>query len=75
MKIEKLVKMANEIAMFFDGDPDRAAALEGFIAHLKRFWDPRMRSQLIAGFDSGSTVGLTPLVAKALTERREQLEN
>ena len=47
-----LVHMANQIGAFFQAEPDRAAALEGIAGHLKRFWDPRMRSQILAWFDS-----------------------
>lgn len=47
MDAHKLVKMANEIASFFDAEPDRQAAVEGVAGHLKRFWDPRMRRELL----------------------------
>lgn len=41
----KLVRMANQIAAFFDTQPhaDAAAATAD---HLTEFWDPRMRAQL-----------------------------
>jgi len=37
MDAHKLVKMANEIAAFFEAEPDRAVMLEGVAGHLQRF--------------------------------------
>ncbi len=39
--------MANEIGAFFESEPDRAIAMEGVAGHIKRFWDPRMRRELL----------------------------
>ena len=45
MSPEKMVQMANQIAVFFDSQPggEPAAAVA---AHLRDFWEPRMREQL-----------------------------
>jgi formate dehydrogenase subunit delta len=48
MNIERLVAMANDIAAFFDAEPDKAVAAEGVRFHISRFWDPRMRREIIA---------------------------
>ncbi|MFO0632726.1 MAG: formate dehydrogenase subunit delta [Nannocystaceae bacterium] len=72
MKIDKLVKMANEIAAYFDADPDRNAAADGLASHLSRFWEPRMRTQLLAWADEGGE-GLAPLVREVIATRRPQL--
>ncbi len=72
MDLAKLVKMANEIGMFFEADPDRAAGLEGVAGHLARFWEPRMRRELLAHVDSGGD-GLRPLVLEAVRANRERL--
>jgi formate dehydrogenase subunit delta len=48
MKIEKLVKMANDIGNFFDSETDKEIAAEGVKNHLLRSWDPRMRKAIIA---------------------------
>ena len=53
MNIERLVAMANDIAAFFDADPDRAVAAEGVRFHISRFWDPRMRREIIAHVQQG----------------------
>ncbi len=43
MDAHKLVKMANQIASYFEAEPDRAVRLESIAGHIKRFWAPRMR--------------------------------
>ncbi|HVH29537.1 MAG TPA: formate dehydrogenase subunit delta [Vicinamibacterales bacterium] len=53
MRIERLVAMANDIGAFFDAEPDKAEAAKGVANHLKRFWDPRMRRQLVAHYRDG----------------------
>jgi formate dehydrogenase subunit delta len=63
MKIDPLIKMANQIASFFDGegghDPAEAAKLVAI--HLRRYWEPRMRSQMIEYFQSTGGEGLHEL--------------
>jgi formate dehydrogenase subunit delta len=65
MDIHHLVKMANDIAGFFTSNPDHEAAVHSTSQHLKSFWDPRMRNQLIeyAGRDG---CGLTPIAREAV---------
>lgn len=48
MEIERLVKMANDIGAFFRADPDRQEAARAVATHLKKFWDPRMRREIVA---------------------------
>ena len=45
--------MANDISAFFAAYPDRGEAARNVATHLKRFWDPRMRRQIVAHFQSG----------------------
>ena len=73
MDAHKLVKMANEIAAFFDADPDRAVALAGIAGHLKRFWDPRMRRELLRWQDEHAGEGLKDSVRDALVAHRDKL--
>jgi len=47
MDIHRLIKMANEIGAFFESAADRADAVKSIATHLRNFWDPRMRTQLI----------------------------
>jgi formate dehydrogenase subunit delta len=55
VNIEHLVTMANDIAAFFDAEPDQAVAAEGVRNHIARFWDPRMRREIIAHLAAGGT--------------------
>jgi formate dehydrogenase subunit delta len=57
-----LVTMANEIAAFFAGE-DPASAAENVANHLRRYWDPRMRRQIVEHASNGGE-GLSA-VAKA----------
>jgi formate dehydrogenase subunit delta len=68
VNIERLVAMANDIAAFFDSDPDQAVAAEGVRSHIARFWDPRMRREIIAhAATGGAGMSATALAAiKAL---------
>ena len=59
-KIEKLVRMANQIADFFVPYPD-AEAVAGVREHIRSFWTPGMREELLAFFAAGG-VGLKPRV-------------
>lgn len=72
MDVAKLVKMANEIGAFFQADPDRGVAIEGMVGHLQRFWDPRMRRELLAWLDGGGE-GLSPFARDAVTAGRGRL--
>lgn len=47
MDIAVLVRMANDIGHFFDAYPDKDRAAGAIAAHLKQFWDPAMRRQLV----------------------------
>jgi len=59
MSPDKLIYMANQIGKFFaaqDRD-DGARAWEGIATHLRRFWDPRMRNEIIAKVEAGEARG------------------
>jgi formate dehydrogenase subunit delta len=46
MESENMVHMANQIALFFASYPhDEAVA--GVLDHFQKFWEPRMRKQII----------------------------
>ncbi len=73
MNIHHLIKMANEIGAFFESEPDRSVAMEGVAGHIKRFWDPRMRRELLGWVDEHGGEGLKELVLLALRENRDKL--
>ncbi len=77
MDLDNLVHMANRIGAFFAAQPDRDEALAGIADHLKKFWDPRMRTQILAvldGADGGEASGLSEIVLAALRAHREKLQ-
>lgn len=69
MNIERLVRMANDIGNFFKAEPDHAAAVDGVATHLRRFWDPRMRKEIVAYVDGGGA-DLMDLVREAVLKLR-----
>lgn len=62
MSPEKMVAMANQIATFFDSQPGEAPPK--IADHLRDFWEPRMRAQLLTYIETGGT-GLKPSAVKA----------
>jgi formate dehydrogenase subunit delta len=65
VKVERLVAMANDIAAFFSGEPDRDEAIAGTLQHLSRFWDPRMQRQIAAHAREGGE-GLSEVAQAAV---------
>jgi formate dehydrogenase subunit delta len=57
--------MANDIAAFFASEPDEESAAEQVAYHLKKFWEPRMRSEIRRCLDQGGA-GLSPLARRAV---------
>jgi formate dehydrogenase subunit delta len=53
MNIPHLVSMANDISAFFDGEVGPVEAPASVALHISRYWDPRMRSQIIAHAATG----------------------
>lgn len=64
---DRLVTMANQIGMFFASQGPDAA--EATAIHLRRFWDPRMRTAIIAHLEAGGA-GLGPLAREAVERLR-----
>ncbi|MET0942967.1 MAG: formate dehydrogenase subunit delta [Mesorhizobium sp.] len=67
---EKLVYMANQIAAFFGSAMPQDQAVAGIADHLNKFWEVRMRRQLLEIIDAGG-VGLSPLVIEAASQVRK----
>jgi formate dehydrogenase subunit delta len=70
---EHLVKMMNEIAAFFATESGPELAPLDIATHLKKFWEPRMRAQIVAHQAQGGA-GLSPLARAAVeTLSQEQI--
>lgn len=70
MNIERLVAMANDISRYFAAEPDAAAGVDGVATHLKRYWEPGMRKQIVAHLAAGGE-GLEPLAKKGVEKLAE----
>jgi formate dehydrogenase subunit delta len=68
MSPDKLAHMANQIGKFFAHRPEDTAAAD-IADHLRKFWDPRMRRQIIAILDQSGDK-LDPAVKKAVEALR-----
>lgn len=73
MDTNHLVKMANQIGDFFDAWPDRAEAAGEIVNHLRKFWSPCMRSELLQHVDDRQGEGLKEFVLSAIRMHREKL--
>ena len=69
MNVDRLVAMVNDIAAFFMGEAG-AEAPAAVANHLQRFWEPRMRSQIIAAYrnDPSSLRNLSETGRAAIVE-------
>ena len=62
---DRLVYMANQIGWFFKSQ-GAGKSVPGIAEHIKKFWDPRMRSAILAHLEKGGA-GLDPDVKEAIT--------
>ena len=65
MDIDKLVKMANQIAANSDYGSDKEKIAAVVADHLKRFWTPEMRAAVIEGH-SKKLLDLSPVAVRAV---------
>jgi formate dehydrogenase subunit delta len=65
MDIDKLVRMANQIAANFDYGADKTKVAAGVADHLTRFWTPSMRAAVIEAHKK-KTISLSPVAARAV---------
>lgn len=64
---EHLVKMANDIGAFFESEGVRDVAIAAIAAHIRRFWEPRMRRKIYAHLEAGGE-GLSDLARAAVRQ-------
>ncbi|MBS0506887.1 MAG: formate dehydrogenase subunit delta [Proteobacteria bacterium] len=74
MQPNQLLRMGNQIATFFDSFPDRQEAMRELAMHLKKFWPPAMRHELLALFDSTGGDAAHALLAAAVRAHRPLIE-
>jgi formate dehydrogenase subunit delta len=66
MNIDLLIKMTNEISEFFGtaSEPDQAA--RDVAAHIRRYWEPRMRAQMLDYYEQRQGAGLSELAKSGI---------
>jgi formate dehydrogenase subunit delta len=62
--LDRLIVMSNQIADFFSPYPPARRA-EGIRNHLRTYWDPRMRQDLIDYISSGGA-GVSPYIVEGV---------
>ena len=65
MNIDHLIKMANEISDFFAAESPPGQAPRDVANHLKRYWEPRMRREMLAHYARGAG-GLSDIARAAV---------
>lgn len=68
MHSDYLVRMANDIGSFFASEEDPNVAATSIYQHIKRYWEPRMRTRMVAHFNETGGEGLEGS-AKAAVQR------
>jgi formate dehydrogenase subunit delta len=66
MNTDLMIKMLNEISAFFAGEDDHEQAARDIQNHVHRYWEPRMRAQLLEYFAQRQGAGLSDLALKAV---------
>ena len=72
MNTDLMIKMLNEISAFFAGEDDREQAARDIQNHVRRYWEPRMRAQLLEYFEQRKGAGLSELALKAVALLAEE---
>jgi formate dehydrogenase subunit delta len=63
METQDMIRMANQIASFFNGSGPEVAVKDA-AEHINKFWEPRMRAALLTHLDKGGE-GLDATIVSA----------
>ena len=74
MEASRLIKLANDIGAFFEVDKDPARGAAAVADHIRKFWHPRMRREILIHLDEQNGEGLKPLVLDALRTHGHDLD-
>ena len=72
MNIDLLIKMANQITDFWEGEAGHDVAVKEVATHLRRYWEPRMRAQIITYYHERQGSGLNDVAKAAVGVLAEQ---
>ena len=70
MSADRLVYMANQIAQFFRSQ-SKTDAVAATADHLHKFWEPRMRRQIVEFLGNGKAAGLSDIAREAVLQLPE----
>lgn len=73
MDTGNLVDMVNRIGVFFATQPDERDAVFGVKDHLRKYWPPLMRTQLLEFAKMDEARSLHPLVRLSVERYAEEL--
>jgi formate dehydrogenase subunit delta len=68
-KIDRLVRMANQIGDFYASMPEHEGT-EGAASHLRLYWTPKMIREIIAYADEGHS-GLNAIASRAVNSLKQ----
>jgi len=74
MNVENLIRMGNQIADFYASYPDQEEAKMEIASHLKKFWAPRMRTELLKYVDKEQGQGLSETLRASLNDHRQLIQ-
>jgi formate dehydrogenase subunit delta len=72
MNIDLLIKMANQITSFWEVEAEHDVAVKEVATHLRRYWEPRMRAQIITYYHEREGSGLNDVAKAAIGVLAEQ---
>ena len=62
----QLVRMVNDISNFFSFEEDQEVAAAGVVGHISKFWNPHMRTQLVAHVEESGVGDLSDVAQLAI---------
>ncbi len=71
MQAEKLVRMANQIAANLEYGSDKTKAIAAVVDHLRRFWSPLMREEIVNHDDQGD-IKLSEVAKRAVAQLAQE---
>ncbi len=74
MDVNHLMRMANHIGSFYEGMASREHALQDIANHIKRFWAPRMRKELLQHVDEHGDAGLDEILRETVRTHRKDIQ-
>lgn len=74
MDVNKLVRMTNQIAANFDTGADKDKAAAAVADHLRRFWTPAMKREIVE-FHKQGRAGLSDVADAAIARLAAELDS